>query len=109
MSSSAPIGTTFSRNHCRARSHVSVHATRCAPFSSPVRSWSSRSSATVREGSSGTRRRYRLPPAMSVLIKNGRIVTAADDYVADVYVEDETVTLIGESLDHAADKVIDAS
>jgi dihydropyrimidinase len=46
---------------------------------------------------------------MSVLIKGGRIVTAADDYVADVYVEDETVTLIGESLDQQADKVIDAS
>src|SRR5213080_3745164 len=46
---------------------------------------------------------------MSVLIKGGRIVTAADDYVADIYVEDETVTLIGESLDQPADKVIDAS
>jgi dihydropyrimidinase len=46
---------------------------------------------------------------MSVLIKGGRVVTAADDYVADVYVEDETVTLIGESLDLAADRVIDAS
>src|SRR5437016_2143794 len=46
---------------------------------------------------------------MSVLIKGGRIVTAADDYVADLYVEDETVTLIGESLDQPADKVIDAS
>src|ERR671932_2151277 len=46
---------------------------------------------------------------MSILIKGGRVVTAADDYVADVFVEDETVTLIGESLDHAADKVIDAS
>jgi len=46
---------------------------------------------------------------MSVLIKGGRIVTAADDYVADVYVEDETVSLIGESLDMSADKVIDAS
>ena len=34
---------------------------------------------------------------MSVLIKGGRVVTAADDYVADVFVEDETVTLIGES------------
>src|SRR2546430_15529693 len=45
---------------------------------------------------------------MSVLIKGGRIVTAADDYVADIYVEDETVTLIGESLDQPADKVIDA-
>ncbi len=46
---------------------------------------------------------------MSVLIKGGRIVTAADDYVADLFVEDETVTLIGESLDQPADKVIDAS
>jgi dihydropyrimidinase len=36
---------------------------------------------------------------MSVLIKGGRVVTAADDYVADVFVEDESVTLIGESLD----------
>src|SRR5216110_2133838 len=46
---------------------------------------------------------------MSVLIKGGRVITAADDYVADIYVEDETVTLIGESLDQPADKVIDAS
>ncbi|MGZ4308428.1 MAG: dihydropyrimidinase [Gaiellaceae bacterium] len=46
---------------------------------------------------------------MSVLIKGGRIVTAADDYVADIYVEDETVTLIGADLDQPADKVIDAS
>src|SRR5256886_5011972 len=46
---------------------------------------------------------------MSVLIKGGRIVTAADDYVADIYVEDETVTLIGESLDQSADKVVDAT
>src|SRR5919197_869425 len=41
---------------------------------------------------------------MSVLIKGGRIITAADDYV-----EDETVTLIGEALDQPADKTIDAS
>src|ERR1041385_158380 len=46
---------------------------------------------------------------MSVLIKGGRVITAADDYVADIYVEDETVSLIGESLDMSADKVIDAS
>jgi dihydropyrimidinase len=46
---------------------------------------------------------------MSVLIKGGRVVTATDDYTADVYVEDETVSLIGESLDVQADKVIDAS
>ena len=46
---------------------------------------------------------------MSVLIKGGRVVTAADDYVADVFIEGERITLIGESLDRAADKVIDAS
>ncbi len=46
---------------------------------------------------------------MSVLIKGGRVITAADDYVADVLVEDERISLIGESLDVAADTVVDAS
>jgi dihydropyrimidinase len=46
---------------------------------------------------------------MSVLIKGGRIVTAADDYVGDIYVENGTITLIGESLDIQADKTIDAT
>src|SRR5262245_57085327 len=46
---------------------------------------------------------------MSVLIKGGRVVTAADDYVGDVYVENGTVALIGASLDQPADKVIDAT
>src|SRR5919199_5122125 len=46
---------------------------------------------------------------MSVLIKGGRVITAADDYVADVFIEDERISLIGESLDVTADKVIDAS
>jgi dihydropyrimidinase len=46
---------------------------------------------------------------MSVLIKGGRVVTATDDYVADIYVEDDTVSLIGESLDVQPDKLIDAS
>jgi dihydropyrimidinase len=45
---------------------------------------------------------------MSVLIKGGRIITAADDYVGDVFVDNGTVTMIGESLDMTADKVIDA-
>jgi dihydropyrimidinase len=45
---------------------------------------------------------------MSILIEGGRIVTGSDDYVADVYIEDETITLIGESLDVDADRVIDA-
>ena len=34
--------------------------------------------------------------ASSVLIKNGRIVTATDDYFADVYIEGETVKQIGQ-------------
>ena len=45
---------------------------------------------------------------MSVLIKGGRIVTAADDVVGDVFVEGEQITLIGSSLDVSADRVIDA-
>ena len=45
---------------------------------------------------------------MTVLIKGGRIVTAADDYDADVFVDGERISLIGESLDLAADHVIDA-
>ncbi|HEX5246910.1 MAG TPA: dihydropyrimidinase [Gaiellaceae bacterium] len=46
---------------------------------------------------------------MSTLIRGGRIVTAADDYVADVFVDDERISVIGESLDVQADKVIDAA
>jgi len=46
---------------------------------------------------------------MSILIKGGRVITAADDYVGEVYVEEERLSLIAESLDQAADKVIDAS
>ena len=47
---------------------------------------------------------------MSILIKGGRVVTAADDYVADVLVEGERVTLIGESLEgEHADVTIDAT
>src|SRR3954467_9593142 len=45
---------------------------------------------------------------MSVLIKGGRVVTAADDYVADVFVDDERISLIGLDLDVPADRAIDA-
>jgi len=45
---------------------------------------------------------------MSILIKNGRIITAADDYVADIFIENDKITTIGKSLDVKADKVIDA-
>src|SRR5262245_22213215 len=46
---------------------------------------------------------------MSVLISGGRVITGCDDYVADVFVQGETVALIGRSLQVAADKVIDAA
>jgi len=46
---------------------------------------------------------------MSVLIKRGRIITAADDYVGDVLVEGERIAMIGESLDVDADRTIDAT
>src|SRR6266851_1781460 len=46
---------------------------------------------------------------MSVLIKGGRIITASDDYFGDVYVEGERISLIGESLDLQAERVIDAA
>jgi dihydropyrimidinase len=46
---------------------------------------------------------------MSILIKGGRVITAADDYVGDVFVDGERISLIGESLDVEADKVIDAA
>ncbi|RDI74129.1 D-hydantoinase: dihydropyrimidinase [Gaiella occulta] len=46
---------------------------------------------------------------MSVLIKGGRIVTAADSTVGDVYIEGERVSRIGTSLEDDADVVIDAT
>lgn len=46
---------------------------------------------------------------MSILIKNGRIITASDDYVADVFIDGETVKTIGARLDVKADRVIDAA
>jgi dihydropyrimidinase len=46
---------------------------------------------------------------MSLLIKNGRIITASEDYVADIFCEKETITRIGKKLDAPKDAtVIDA-
>ena len=45
---------------------------------------------------------------MRTLIKSGRIVTAIDDYTADILIEEETVSMIGRSIDIEADNVIDA-
>ena len=46
---------------------------------------------------------------MSILIKNGRVVTAVDDTQADVYIEGEQVKMIGRDLPVTADLVIDAT
>ncbi|HEV2722445.1 MAG TPA: dihydropyrimidinase [Thermoanaerobaculia bacterium] len=45
---------------------------------------------------------------MRTIIKNGRVVTAVDDYNADILIEDGKVSLIGASIDADADKVVDA-
>src|SRR3982750_1237636 len=46
---------------------------------------------------------------MKTLIKNGRIITAVDDYKADILIEDEIVSTIGAKLDMEVDLTIDAS
>lgn len=46
---------------------------------------------------------------MSLLIKGARVVTAADDYTADVFVAEDKVTTIGTNLGIPADQVIDAT
>src|SRR5687768_8827210 len=45
---------------------------------------------------------------MSILIKNGRIITAADDYGADIFIDGETISAIGRNLPMQADQTIDA-
>lgn len=46
---------------------------------------------------------------MSILIKNGRVITATDDYIADIYIEGEKVIAIGKNLSQQADTIIDAN
>lgn len=46
---------------------------------------------------------------MSILIKNGTILTAENEYVADILVEGEVIKEIGIHLDADADQVIDAA
>src|SRR6476646_4852580 len=49
---------------------------------------------------------------MSLLITNGRVITASDDYVADVYCENGAITAVGRDLPahrYQADRTIDAT
>jgi dihydropyrimidinase len=45
---------------------------------------------------------------MSILIKNGRIITASDDYFADILIEGEKITTIGRDLSAPGAQAIDA-
>ncbi len=46
---------------------------------------------------------------MSILIKNGRIVTAESDYIADIFIKGEKINAIGKDLSVKAKRTIDAS
>jgi dihydropyrimidinase len=46
---------------------------------------------------------------MRILIQNGRVVTATDDYHADILIEDDKIVLIGRDLQMEADRVLDAT
>jgi dihydropyrimidinase len=46
---------------------------------------------------------------MKTLIRSGRIVTAVDDYKADILIEDGLISVIGAKLEMEADRVIDAA
>jgi len=46
---------------------------------------------------------------MSFLLKNGRIITAEHDYTADVFIEKDKISTIGQSLKVQADTTIDAT
>ena len=45
---------------------------------------------------------------MSTLIKNARIITAEQDYTADIFIEKEKISTIGSDLKITTDKIIDA-
>ena len=46
---------------------------------------------------------------MSLMIKKGRIITAAEDYIADIFINGETISAIGKDLPMTSELEIDAS
>lgn len=46
---------------------------------------------------------------MSLLVRNGRVVTADRDEILDIFIEEETISLLGRNLPCSADTVIDAT
>lgn len=45
----------------------------------------------------------------TLLIRNGRLVTATDDYIADIFIEGETIKWIGREMHVPAERVLDAT
>jgi dihydropyrimidinase len=46
---------------------------------------------------------------MSTMIRNGRVITGGEDYIADIFIDGETVTAIGSDLRIPSDRIIDAT
>ena len=46
---------------------------------------------------------------MSILIKNGCVVSASESFIADVFIEGQQIVAIGTNLEYPAEKVIDAT
>ena len=46
---------------------------------------------------------------MKTLIRHGRVITAVDDYTADILIEDGRIAIIGNKLSMEADETLDAS
>ena len=46
---------------------------------------------------------------MSLLIKNGRVITASEDSIADIFIEGETIRAIGKNLPFKSNETIDAT
>lgn len=46
---------------------------------------------------------------MSIIIRNGRVITAEHDFTADIYIEKEKIAAVGRNLEARADQVIDAA
>src|SRR5216110_1514639 len=93
---------------------LSASSVYCAPLSTRKRT------GTDPDGPAASPSIYVIPTAndftsarlqsapMRTVIKNGRIVTAVDDYNADILIEDGTIAMIAKSIDAEADRVIDA-
>ena len=46
---------------------------------------------------------------MSTLIKNGNIITSSDNFIGDIFIEGETISVIGKNFNFEANEIIDAT